>query len=106
MSDHWKVKHVCQEFDDDKETSLIFGNSEKGLSLIKSIDNQIRYKELSVEDALYDNPAMTKASYCTSNRQFAMVQLGPLSFIKLYYIVCITLWRGKYRRLKLIIKAK
>ena len=82
-------------------------NAEKYIEkCIKSIDNQIRYKELSVEDALYDNPAMTKASYCTSNRQFAMVQLGPLSFIKLYYIVCIPLWRGKYRRLKLIIKAK
>ena len=106
MSDHWTVKHVCQEFDDDKGASLIFGNSEKGLSLIKSIDNQIRYKELSVEDALYDNPAMTKASYCPSNRQFAMEQLGPLSFIKLYHKVCIPLWRGKYRRLKLIITAK
>ena len=104
MSDHWKVRHSCPEFDDDKGTSLLFCNNSKSIILLQSISPLLMCKEITIEQALYENPAVTKASQRPSNRCQTFPLLDTEPFLKVYKQTCVPLWRDKYRRLKLKLK--
>ena len=58
LADFWGIEKIDKTMDQDKGTSLVMVNSEKGLKLFDAIKNSIVYREFSIEDARRGNPAM------------------------------------------------
>lgn len=65
LGDFWGIEKLDVSLDNDKGTSLVMVNSEKGRQLLESIENNIVSREFSMEDALKGNGAM-KSSLQTS----------------------------------------
>lgn len=67
MGDHWAIPHIHPEFDDDKGTSLVLVNTEKGnASLDKS---QIRFVETNFRISKKYNKAIFKSCRIPSYRE-------------------------------------
>lgn len=60
LGDFWGIEHIDKNMDQDKGTSLIMINSEKGAKLFESIKNEIKWKEFTLENAKKGNPAIEK----------------------------------------------
>lgn len=58
LADFWGIEKNDKTMDQDKGTSLVMVNSEKGMKLFDAIKNSIVYREFSIEDARRGNPAM------------------------------------------------
>lgn len=58
LADFWGIEKIDQTMDQDKGTSLVMVNSNKGLHLFESIKDEIEWKEFTVEQAAQGNPAM------------------------------------------------
>lgn len=58
LADFWGIEKLDKSMDQDRGTSLVMINSDKGKELFNSVKNRIEYKEFSIEEAGLDNPAM------------------------------------------------
>lgn len=57
LADFWGVNNIFPDMDDDKGTSLIFVNSEKGNSLSNAIKNKMQYRKIDIIEAIKYNSA-------------------------------------------------
>lgn len=55
LADFWGVERYFKEFSDDKGTSCIWANTDKGKKLFESIKDQINCKTAKLEDCLVSN---------------------------------------------------
>ena len=62
LADFWGIQNIMPEMDDDKGTSLLCINSDKGKMLFDEIKNDTVYKTVSLEEAVKFNPSMTCSS--------------------------------------------
>lgn len=53
LADFWGIQEVMPEMDDDKGTSLVMANTEKGLSMLMA--SGVMMREIGMKDALRDN---------------------------------------------------
>lgn len=58
LADFWGIEKIDSSMDQDKGTSLVMVNSDKGMKLFESIKEKIIWKEFTIEDAKKGNPAM------------------------------------------------
>ena len=58
LADFWGIENIDKSMDQDKGTSLVMVNSEKGLSLFNSIQDLIICKQFSLEQAVAENQAL------------------------------------------------
>lgn len=58
LADFWGIESIDQTMDQDKGTSLVMINSDKGLELFNLIKDKIEWKEFSMVEAAQGNPAM------------------------------------------------
>lgn len=58
LADFWGIERIDKSMDQDKGTSLVMINSDKGMSLFSTIKDRVIYKEFAMEDARAGNPAM------------------------------------------------
>lgn len=58
LADFWGIEKLDKSMDQDKGTSLVMVNSDKGKALFDSIKDRIVWKEFTMEDARRGNPAM------------------------------------------------
>lgn len=58
LADFWGIENIDKEMDQDKGTSLVLVNSDKGKTLFQDISSNIVYKQFTIEDARRGNPAM------------------------------------------------
>lgn len=58
LADFWGIEHLDKSMDQDKGTSLVMVNSDKGMSLFEAIKENIVWKEFTMADARKGNPAM------------------------------------------------
>ena len=72
LADFWGIETLDSSMDQDKGTSLIMINSDKGLALFKSIQDQIVSKEFTMVDAEAGNQAMNKPmkARCNNREEF------------------------------------
>jgi coenzyme F420-reducing hydrogenase beta subunit len=64
LSDFWGIEKVCPEMHDNKGTSLVLVQSNKGKKLLNHIKNQCRIKSVPTELAVkYNSCAYTQKSY-------------------------------------------
>lgn len=61
LGDFWGVEKVMPEMDDNKGTSIVFCNTEKGMDLFSEISDKLTCKEVSYEEAVASNPMALKS---------------------------------------------
>lgn len=69
LADYWGIQKIHSEMDDDKGTSLVFVNSEKGRRIFEEISKNFIYCETNKEKAIESNSAMIKSVVKPKNRE-------------------------------------
>lgn len=83
LGDFWGIENLDKTMDQDKGTSLVMINSDKGLELFNSIKDKIVYKEFTFENAKKGNPAIDSSlEHPTINRTDFFNDLNKESFDK------------------------
>ena len=58
LADFWGIEKIDQSMDQDKGTSLVMVNSDKGQKLFDAIKDKIEWRQFTMDDARSGNPAM------------------------------------------------
>lgn len=61
LADFWGIENIDKTMDQDKGTSLVMVNSDKGMQLFDAIKPNIVWKEFTFDDAKAGNPALTSS---------------------------------------------
>ena len=61
LADFWGIENLDIKMDQDKGTSLVMINSEKGKRLFNAIKDKIIFKEFTLEEAKKGNPALSSS---------------------------------------------
>lgn len=81
LADFWGIENLDKDMDQDKGTSLVMINSDKGQALFDSIKENIIYKEFTLKEAGIENPAMVKSLVASQdNRDNFFKDLDSLPF--------------------------
>ena len=81
LADFWGIEKLDKTMDQDKGTSLVMINSEKGQKLFDAIKDKIKYRGFSMDDARKGNPAMEYSlSPLKPNREALFTDLDKLPF--------------------------
>ena len=84
LADFWGIEKLDPSMDQDKGTSMVMINSDKGAALFDAIKDDIVYKEFSRKEAAVGNPAMNhslRSQFGTREGFFA--DLDKMSFDRL-----------------------
>ena len=69
LADFWGIEGIDKSMDQDRGTSLVMVNSDKGMALFEAIKDKIQWKEFTMADARRGNPAMNSSlKHPSSNR--------------------------------------
>ena len=90
LADFWGIQNVCPEMDDDRGTSLIFVNSNKGARVLDAIKNKIVIKEVDTDKAIYFNPAMIKSASMPPKRKKFLNDIKSNDFCDVIHKYCKT----------------
>ncbi len=81
LADFWGIEKIDKTMDQDKGTSLVLINSDKGKVLFDSIKDGIECKEFTMQDAAKGNPAMySSLSSIPLNREAFFEDLDKMDF--------------------------
>jgi len=80
IADFWGIQNLHRDFDDDKGCSLVLCNNAKGHQIFIEIQNEIRYVESSLNDALRGNSSIIESVSAHHNREkfFKQIDFKPL----------------------------
>lgn len=83
LADFWGIENIDKTMDQDKGTSLVMVNSDKGQALFDSIKEQIEWRQFTMNDARAGNPAMEcSLSSAKPNREAFFIDIDELPFEK------------------------
>lgn len=82
LADFWGIQNIMPEMDDDKGTSLLCINSDKGKMLFDEIKNDTVYKTVALEEAVKFNPSMIQSSTLPPKRDYFMQKFLKTILIK------------------------
>ena len=88
LADFWGIEKLDKSMDQDRGTSLVMVNSDKGQRLFDSIKNKIIWKQFTFDDAKAGNPALTsslKASKPNRNQFFEALEKEPFEKVAAKY---------------------
>lgn len=88
LADFWGIQNVLPNMDDDKGTSLIFVNTDKGNKIFNKIKKNIEYSEVDINEAIKYNSAAIKSVEKNPNREKFFNDLDNLEFDKLIKKYC------------------
>lgn len=81
LADFWGIEKVDSLMDQDRGTSLVMVNSDKGMDLFNSIKENIEWRQFTMEDARAGNPAMDGSlSSAKPNRDAFFNDLNKMQF--------------------------
>lgn len=83
LADFWGIDNIVPEMNDNKGTSLIIINSEKGQKLFEKIEENTIAKEVDIEEAIKYNPSMIQSSNKDIKREKFFENLDKMNFNKL-----------------------
>ena len=98
LADFWGVESICPEMYDNKGTSLLILNSEKGNSLFDLISNSTINKEVDLKAAISFNSAAIKSVSMPKKRDDFFAELNSISAKKLFNKYCKPTAKQKIRR--------
>lgn len=67
LADFWGINNIKPEMNDEKGTSLVIVNSEKGKELFELIKENIKFEEVDFKEAIKYNPSMVRVSNKSEN---------------------------------------
>lgn len=81
LGDFWGIWDFEPEMDDDRGTSIILCQSEKGAKLLDRISDKLVIKQVALEETSRQNQSMLIASHSTPRRQEAldMIKVGNIA---------------------------
>jgi acetyltransferase-like isoleucine patch superfamily enzyme/coenzyme F420-reducing hydrogenase beta subunit len=83
LADFWGIEKIDKTLDQDKGTSLVMVNSDKGQALFDSIKDKIEWRQFTMDDARAGNPAMEGSlKSAKPNRDAFFTDLDKLPFEK------------------------
>lgn len=83
LADFWGIEKIDPTMDQDKGTSLVMVNSDKGMDLFESIKDKIEWHPFTMKDARRGNPAMDGSlTPAMPNRRAFFDDLDKLPFEK------------------------
>ncbi len=88
LADFWGIQKVLPKMDDDKGTSLLLINSNKGKAMFDCLQDNILFEKVDLEKAVSYNPAAFKSAIENPNRESFFGDLDKLSFDKLVDKYC------------------
>lgn len=71
LADFWGIENIDSSMDQDKGTSLVMVNSDKGMELFNAAKKQLVWKEFTMDDARKGNPAMDSSLKSTAKNRAA-----------------------------------
>ena len=81
LADFWGIEKIDSSMDQDRGTSLVMVNSDKGMVLFEAIKEKITWREFSMQEAKIGNPAMyASLSSAKPNRKAFFTDLDKLPF--------------------------
>lgn len=81
LADFWGIEKLDKNMDQDRGTSLVMINSDKGMNLFESIKDCIEWRQFTMADARKENPAMdTSLESVQPNRDQFFQALDKESF--------------------------
>ena len=83
LADFWGINNVLPEMNDEKGTSAIVINSEKGMKLFEAIKEKIIYKETEKNEIIKYNQCFIKSVNKNENRERFFKDLDKLTFEEL-----------------------
>lgn len=106
FADFWGVD---KKYDDDKGTSLVLVNSEKGRKIFAQIQDNVNYYQRDFNEIFEGNGMFTSSAIVSEDTSKFLTDLDNMSFtdaLKKYggYPVPIPLWRRAVRKAKRLIK--
>lgn len=105
LADFWGIERLDKSMDQDKGTSLVIINSDKGQKLFNSIKEQIVFKEFSMQQALGGNQAAVLSIKATKeNRKafFDAIDTMPFNKVADTFFPMPSLMRSLFNRMKRI----
>lgn len=61
LADFWGISNIFPDMDDDKGTSLVFVNNQKGNSIFNAIKDRMQYREAEINEAIKYNSSAIKS---------------------------------------------
>ena len=83
VADFWGAEHVCPEMDDDKGLSLVMVHSQKGEDVLSDICGKLRFREVSLLEAIKYNKSAVRSAAEPNARSGFMRDAGREPFDKL-----------------------
>lgn len=103
LADFWGIEKIDSTLDQDKGTSLVMINSEKGKVFFDSIKDLIVWKQFNIEEARKGNPAMygsLKSQYSTREAFFYDLEVLPFEEVARKHFPLPTIGGKLQRRIK------
>ena len=106
LADFWGIDNVIENMNDNKGTSLVIVNSDKGKILFDNIKNNTVFKEVNFEESIKYNTSMYKSVKMPKKRDEFFANLDNIEFDKLVkkYTVTPPFIRKVFSKVKRIIK--
>lgn len=83
IADFWGIEKVAPEMDDGKGTSLVITRTEKGQKLFDTIKEELKWKAVSYEEGVRENPSEYRSVERPPQRDTFFINLGKLPFEKM-----------------------
>ena len=99
LGDFWGINYIDQAMDDDKGTSLLFVNSDKGKQIFERIKKEIIYKKYDSKLAIENNPAIVSDAIMNKERNIFLDNVNANN-----YSTLVSKYVKKTSMLKRIIK--
>lgn len=82
LADFWGIKNVCPEMYNLNGTSLVVVHSKKGQELFNSIKNEVKFKQVDLNETVKYNSSMIKSSEYNKNRNAFLEEIKKNNFEK------------------------
>lgn len=80
LGDCWGINKIMPEFNDDKGTSVVIINSEKGKKLFNDIKHNIEFIDIAINEVIKYNSALIKSVKYEKNREKFLSELDSNNF--------------------------
>ena len=106
LADFWGINNIKPEMNDEKGTSLVIVNSEKGKLLFEQISNTIKSEEVDFYTAIKPNPSMNTISPKNAKNEEFFDNLDRVTFDELVkkYVPEPSVFKKALRKVKRIVK--
>ena len=92
LGDFWGIWDLHPEMDDNKGTSLVLVQSDRGAAVLEQLRQRLVMKPVTLEEACFQNPALVKAMAVQEKRQDALKQIreGGIGDCETWFVKVLT----------------